>query len=433
MDGIITDCFAGGGGASLGIEMALGRSPDIAVNHDPEAVAMHAANHPNTHHLCGDIWDVRPSEACAGRDVALAWFSPDCTHFSRAKGGKPRSKKIRSLAWVVIRWARAVRPSVICVENVVEWLDWGPLLDDNTPDPSKLGFTFRRWLGELKACGYVVEMRALRACDYGAPTTRKRLFVVARCDGQPIVWPSPTHGVSTPLLPLQPYRSAAECIDWSTATCSIFWRAKPLADKTLARIARGVRKYVIESTPFMAPPTDAAHLLIQTGYGERAGQEPRSLDITTPLGTVVAGGAKHALVTAFLAKHYGGHENDGQSLTSPMSTITTQDHHALVTAHLVGDHRGEVRELLSRHGITKQCVVVNGQPYDISDIGMRMLTPRELYRAQGFPESYKIDIEVDGKPLSKSAQIRMVGNSAPPPVVAAIVGANVGEESAVAA
>jgi DNA (cytosine-5)-methyltransferase 1 len=186
---LIVDNFAGGGGASLGIEMAIGRSPDIAVNHDPRAVALHAANHPNTKHLIGDVWDVNPAEVCAGRPVGLAWFSPDCTHHSKAKGGKPRERKkaekSRGLAWVVVRWAKAVKPRVIILENVEEFADWGPLLEDGKPDKTRKGLTFRRWLGQLKAQGYEVEMRELRACDFGAPTIRKRLFVIARRGGRP--------------------------------------------------------------------------------------------------------------------------------------------------------------------------------------------------------------------------------------------------------
>lgn len=461
---MIVDNFAGGGGASLGIERALGRSPDIAVNHDPEAVALHAANHPGTRHLCGDVWDVKPAEVCAGRTVELAWFSPDCKHFSRAKGGKPVSKKIRGLAWVVTRWAAAVRPRVIILENVEEFETWGPLGDDDRPCPARRGQTFRRWLGRLRNLGYQVQWRSLKACDYGAPTTRQRLFLVARCDGQPIVWPERTHRPGT-------YRSAASCMEWQIPAPSIFERKRPLAEKTLRRIARGVGRYVLEAAePFLIPVThqgDArvhsvrepmrtitgaqrgefayvAPTLIQTGYGERPGQAPRALDLGQPLGTVVAGGVKHALVAAFLAKHYGGNENDGVPCTAPLATITAQDHHALVTTPLgAGDHVEDVRAFLTKFygtstgqplqlplgAITAQgqhlgLVTVHGQRLQLSDIGMRMLAPRELYRGQGFPDSYRIDIEVNGKPLSKTAQVRMCGNSVSPPVAEAVVRAN---------
>jgi DNA (cytosine-5)-methyltransferase 1 len=472
---LIVDSFAGGGGASTGIELALGRSPDIAINHDPEAVALHVANHPASRHFCESVWKVDPVEACGGRPVGLAWFSPDCKHFSKAKGGKPVSKKIRGLAWVVTRWAKAVRPRVICLENVEEFQTWGPLLEDGTPCPARRGLTFRRFVAKLRSYGYAVEWRELRACDYGAPTSRKRLFLVARCDGQPIAWPDPTHGPGR-----LPYLTAADCIDWSAPCPSIFDRAKPLAENTLRRIARGIRKYVIESArPFIveyhsarrpgddrAKPTEeplptqttanrfglVAPTLIQTGYGERPGQAPRSLDLHEPLGTVVAGGAKHALVSAFLAKHYGGHEGPGTSLRLPLDTITTQDHHALVTAQLGGepDRREQVRAFLLAYYGTEQApqlglpmptvtthdrfglVTVAGQDYVIADIGMRMLTPRELYRAQGFPSGYQIDIEHQGRPLTKTAQVRMAGNAVCPPIAAAIVRANCGELERVA-
>ena len=489
---LIIDSFAGGGGASTGIEMALGRSPDIAVNHDEAALAMHEVNHPNTQHLCGDVWDVDPVGACGGRSVDLAWFSPDCKHHSKAKGGKPRDAKIRALAWVVVRWARAVKPRVIILENVEEFQDWGPLLSNSLPDPKKIGSTFRVWLGKLKAAGYAVEMRELRACDFGAPTTRKRLFVIARCDGQPIVWPTPTHGPGR----AQPWRTAAECIDWSLPCPSIFGRKKPLADKTLRRIARGIQKFVIDNPRTFIVPTahagDArvhsideplrtvtgsrrgdhalvAPTLVQTGYGERKGQAPRILDLHQPLGTVVGCGQKHGLVATFLAKHNGGHEATGSKLDEPMHTVTAKDHHSLAAAFLTkyygtstgarvdepmptvtanaraGGHLAEVRAFLMKFaqnsvgqspqlplqtvmaGATRfGLVMVHGEPYEIVDIGMRMLQPRELFRAQGFPESYVIDHTPSGRQLTKTVQIRCCGNSVCPPLAAALVRANVG-------
>ena len=422
---VIVDSFAGGGGASLGIHRATGRSPDIAINHDAEAIALHAANHPDSDHHCENVWTVDPREATGGKPVALMWASPDCRHFSKAKNGKPTSNRVRGLAWVVVRWAKLVRPRLIILENVEEFATWGPLLVDGTPDPDKRGVTFRRWTGHLKRLGYDVEHRELRACDFGAPTTRKRLFVIARCDGQPIVWPTPTHGPGQS----QPWRTAAEVIDWGIPVPSIFGRTKPLADNTLARIARGVQKFIVESpAPFIVPDAGAAATLVQTGYGERDGQAPRALNIRAPLGTVVAGGAKHALVTAFLARHYTG--VIGQPLATPLSTVTTIDHSSLVRALLIKYYgTGEGQRLdrpldtvttHDRFGLA----TVEGTQYEIRDIGLRMLTPRELARAQGFPDDYRLEVSFDGAPLSRTAQTRMVGNSVCPPVAEALVRAN---------
>lgn len=529
---LIVDSFAGGGGASLGISWALGRGPDVAINHDAEAIALHAANHPDTHHYCENVWKVDPREACAGRPVGLMWLSPDCKHFSKAKGGKPVNKKVRGLAWVAVRWAKAVRPRVVVLENVEEFQGWGPLLANGHPCPVRKGLTFRRFVGRLRALGYVVEWRELRACDYGAPTTRKRLFLVARCDGQPIVWPKSTHGKGRP----KPWRTAAECIDWSLPCPSIFLTAaeaktigvkRPLAEATLRRIARGVQRYVLDAAePFIVgvggrmgqsaeravdrpyqtitAKGDAALVvptLINTRNGERDGQAPRVRDIAQPYATVTAKGSQGALVAAFLAKHYGGHETPGSQMTLPMDTVTVTDHHALVAAHVVkhyggrvgssleeplhtvtaesvhhgvvasslvklkgtsqdgqptdaplhtvqagGLHYAEVRAFLIKyygtdqdprlelplHAVTSRdrfgLVTVRGEQYTIADIGMRMLAPRELYRAQGFPDSYRIDIPFNGKPLSKTAQVRMCGNSVCPPLAEAIVRANYGAE-----
>lgn len=450
---LVVDNFAGGGGASTGIEAAIGRSVDIAINHDAEAIAMHQANHPATEHYCEDVFSVDPLAVTHGQPVGLAWFSPDCKHFSKAKGGKPVSKQIRGLAWVVIRWAETVKPRIIMLENVEEFRTWCPLLENGRPDPTKKGETFNEWVAQLQACGYVVEVRELKAADYGTPTSRKRLFVIARCDGWPIVWPIPTHGKG-----LKPYRTAAECIDWSIACPSIFERAKPLAEATLRRIARGVRRYVIEAAePFIVPLTHAgadrvhnlyeplrtitgAHrgelalavpTLIQTSYGERKGQAPRVPGLGKPLGTIMAQGQKHALVAAFLARHYGGHENDGADLRIPMHTVTAQDHHALVYAFLLA-YYGNEKEGISlakpmRTVVSKDrfaLVTVRGEEFYVADIGMRMLAPHELFRAQGFRSDYIINPLVNGKPLSKTAQMRMCGNSVCPPLAEALVRAN---------
>jgi len=324
VSGLIVDLFAGGGGASEGIRMALGRCPDVAINHDADAIAMHEANHPSTRHYHEDIFAVSPREATNGRPVSLLWASPSCTHFSRAKGGKPLNEQLRSLAWVVVDWAREVRPAVICLENVAEFQTWGPLLEDGTVDRARAGETFREFVSALVDLGYRVEWRVLNAADFGAPTSRRRLFLIARCDGLSLAWPAPTHGQG-----LLPVRTAAECIDWKLPVPSIFGRTRPLAEKTLARIEAGLQRYVFDAEkPFLVPDQAAVPFIIQTGYGERPGQAPRLLDLHAPLGTIVAGGAKVGLVYTWLAQ------------------------------------RG------------------------VADIGMRMLQPHELLAAQGFRPDY---------------------------------------------
>jgi DNA (cytosine-5)-methyltransferase 1 len=533
-NGLVIDNFAGGGGASTGIELGLGRPVDIAINHDPEAVAMHDINHPHTKHFCESVWEVDPRVIVDGRPVDLCWFSPDCKHFSKAKGGAPVKKEIRGLAWVAIRYAATVKPKVIMLENVEEFVTWGPLATDGRPCPKNKGRTFSSFVNALRRLGYQVDWRELRACDYGAPTIRKRLFLIARCDGQPIVWPDPTHGdpasEAVKAKRLKPWRTAAEIIDWSLPCPSIFTRKKPLAENTLRRIARGIQRYVLESSepflvkvnhgydnfrgqsldeplqtitsklgtgivvPTLAPfitehangstqrnmPADAplrticaqvkgghfavvSPTLVQVGYGERKGQAPRAPGLDKPLGTVVAGGGKHALVAAFLAKHYGGnYTGPGSSLESPLPTATTVDHNALVTSSLVklrnncigqdlrapvhtlttGGHMGVVRAFLLKyygtgdgqplqeplHTVTTKdrhaLVMIKGEPYEIVDIGMRMLEPHELFAAQGFPADYIHDRTAGGKKLSKAAQVRMCGNSVCPPVAAALVRAN---------
>lgn len=440
--------FAGVGGACDGARRAIGRDLDYAINHDAAAIAAHALNHPMTRHLRGDVYHYDPTELAGDGAIDFLWASPTCTYFSKAKGApldRRAASKVRALAWVVRRWARAVKPRVIFVENVEAFADWGPLTNEGKPDPTRRGATFRRWVKSLRDEGYRVEWRELRACDYGAPTSRKRLFVIARRDGLPIVWPAPTHGPGR-----IPYRSAASCIDFSIPCPSIFGRKKPLAEATLRRIARGIRRFVIETDrPFVVG--DQAAALIHRSNGERKGQAPRIYDIEKPLGTIVAGGVKHALVSAFLAKHYGGNEGPGQSLQLPLSTITCRDHHALVTASLEGERRDEVRAFLTQYNgqsigqplqlplgtITTRdrfgLVTVHGQAFEIRDIGMRMLTPRELARAQGFGDDYRLDPIVDGKRLGPTGQVKLIGNSVPPHVAEALVRANVIETGAVAA
>lgn len=650
---IIVDNFAGGGGASTGIELATGRSVDIAINHDENAVAMHTTNHPDTLHYCESVFDVNPMAATAGRPVGLAWFSPDCRHFSKAKGSKPVEKEIRGLAWIVIRWALAVRPRVMMLENVEEFKTWGPLIvsadGGQRPNPERAGETFEAFCGMLsggipaghaalaECCeflgitadgelaqqlvdglGYAVDYRELRACDFGAPTIRKRFFMVMRCDGVPVSWPEPTHGdPKSPAVQsgkLKAWRTAAECIDWSIPAPSIFDRKKPLAENTLKRIARGIQRFVIDNaSPFivkcnhtttkgkydcfrgqaLAEPLQTItkthgyavavpHLtkfrtgatgqvvnepmptvtagtskrpggnghalgvveaaltpffigaggpkysakprspeqpfntvcntnhscviapviarqfgasvghradepsatitaggggksqlvtptLIQMGYGERPGQEPRVLQLDNPLGTVTAGGNKFATVSTFLAKHYGGnYSGPGVGLDEPAHSVTTVDHHAVVASHLVklrgtcrdgqctdepmptvtagGQHVGEVKTTLAADGydehraqqtlafLREYCgedcdglVTVDGITYRIVDIGMRMLQPHELYRAQGFPEWYIIDRDYRGVKYAKDKQVARCGNAVPPPFAEALVRANLPE------
>ncbi|MEH4799091.1 DNA cytosine methyltransferase [Atlantibacter hermannii] len=640
---IIVDNFAGGGGASTGIELATGRSVDIAINHDENAVAMHTTNHPDTLHYCESVFDVNPMAATAGRPVGLAWFSPDCRHFSKAKGSKPVEKEIRGLAWIVIRWALAVRPRVMMLENVEEFKTWGPLLAaEMRPDPTRAGETFEAFCGMLscgvpaghpalaECCeflgiaaddeqaqqlvdglGYAVDHRELRACDYGAPTIRKRFFMVMRCDGVPVTWPKPTHGdpksSAVQAGSLAPWRTAAECIDWSIAAPSIFDRKKPLAENTLKRIARGIQRFVIDNaSPFivkcnhtsnrtsydcfrgqaLAEPLQTItkthgyavavpHLTkfrtgatgqavtepvptVTAGTSRRPGgnghalgvveaaltpflagnggseyqAKPRPLDkpahtilkesrscvvapviarqfgasvghrADEPSATITAGGGgKSQLVAACLAKHYGGNYqgagvgldepvhsvtmvdhhalltaqlmvnntgHPGGEADKPVHTITTGNHHGLVTSHLVklrgtcrdgqrtgepmptitagGLHVGEVKTMLAVESYDEQradqvlaflhqycgddydgLVTVDGIVYRIVDIGMRMLQPHELYRAQGFPEWYIIDRDYRGVKYAKDKQVARCGNAVPPPFAEALVRANLPE------
>lgn len=475
---LIVDNFAGGGGASLGIEQALGRSVDIAINHDPIAVAVHRANHPQTHHYCEDVWQVDPVKATAGRPVGLAWFSPDCKDFSKAKGGKPRSKKIRGLAWVVIKWAALKRPRIIVLENVEEFQEWGPLLPTGERCPKRKGSTFKSFVKRLQGMGYAVEWRELRACDYGAPTIRKRLYLIARCDGRPVVWPQPTH--ADPRQPhfrrlgLKPWRTAAECIDWSLPCHSIFLTKdqvkqlgikcqRPLAESTMRRLAKGVFKFVIEAKePFIVSLThqggdriEAVTQPLRTITGAQRGEKAlaipfvtehanasnqRNLPVDESFRTMCAEvkGGHFALVASFLSKFYG--TNIGQRTNAPIHSVTAQGNHiAEVRAFLTkyygqgGQDQGLTEPIhtiptLDRFGL----VVVAGVEYAISDIAMRMLAARELYRGQGFPDSYIIDLTVEyirrGKrqlrPLCSKDQIRLCGNSVCPDVAEAIVAAN---------
>lgn len=543
---LLVDNFAGGGGASTGIELATGYSVDIAINHDPEAIKMHKANHPNTKHYCENVWAVDPVKACGGHPVALAWFSPDCKHFSKAKGGKPKDKNIRGLAWVACRWAGLVRPRVIMLENVEEFKTWGPLGRRHHPIKSKQGETFQKFVQQLTDLGYEVEFRELVAADYGAPTMRKRFFMIARCDGKPIVWPEPTHApadsdeVKDGLL--KPYVGAYTQLDFSLPCPSIFDTSeeikekygiravRPLAPKTMERIARGLKKFVLDNPePFIVP----------IRYGERKGQAPRVHDIEKPLPTIVGSGKhylceptlapymgtnttnhpggnckdpihtittgnqhclisptliqyhsetaqgevrgqtiedpimtvdgsnRYGLVTSFIQKYYGGnYQGNGSDIKEPLHTITTLERNAMCAVNLIqmnnhcdgrdvkepiptitaGDgHFGEVRAFLIKYygqgtgqdikapldTVTAQdrfgLVTINGVDYQIVDIGLRMLEPKELYGCQGFPEDYIIDHDYTGKTYPRSEQVRRCGNAVCPPIPAALLRANLPE------
>ena len=571
---LIVDNFAGGGGASTGIELATGYSVDIAINHDPEAIKMHKANHPNTMHYCENVWAVDPVKACKEHPVGLAWFSPDCKHFSKAKGGKPKDKNIRGLAWVALRWAGLVRPRVIMLENVEEFKTWGPLNRRHHPIKSKQGRTFEKFVQQLTDLGYEVQFKELVAADYGVPTMRKRFFMIARCDGKPIIWPEPTHApadseeVKKGLL--KPYVGAYTQLDFSLPCPSIFDTSeeikekygiravRPLAQKTMDRIARGLKKFVLENPepfiiqcnhggerrpndirepmptitgkhgygivePYMVQckynneaqdiqkpigtlTTVGSHLLVEpklapymgtnttnhpgghckdpihtitTGnqqclisptliqyHSETSKDGVRGQTIENPIMTVDSSN-RYGLVTSFLHKYYdGGYKGAGETVENPLPTVTAWDHNSVVTANLIqmnnhcdgkdirqplptitaGDgHFGEVRAFLIKyygHGtghdikkpldtVTAQdrfgLVTINGSDYQIVDIGLRMLEPRELYGCQGFPDDYIIDHDYTGKTYPRSEQVRRCGNAVCPPIPAALVKANLPE------
>lgn len=510
-DEILVDNFAGGGGASTGIELATGKPITIAINHDPASIQMHIKNHPYTRHYCEDVYEIDPLEVTQGQKVALCWLSPDCKHFSKAKGGKPVDKKIRGLAWVALKWAAKVRPRVIILENVEEFKTWGPLRtirDPKTkrclvqikdkklrvadvgevipnslllkePNPKRKGETFTKFKKQLEELGYLVEYKELKACDYGAPTIRKRFFLIARCDGKPIVFPKPTHGNGKEL---KPYRTAAEIIDWSIPTKSIFERKKSLADNTLRRIAKGIDKFVLNNPDPLINKYESkieTPLIISLGH---TSQKNRSAAIEEPLRTIV-GKAEHCLVTPYLIQYHSEvKKNDirGQKVTQPLytldtnprispynpenstqqinflseyygngsavkinrplNTITTKDRNSLVEIKIEKIKNvlnfkkwDKVRNLLNDycdyHLKDNEIIIltINGIDYFISDIRLRMLVPRELYKAQGFPDDYVIDFDVNGKKYSKKEQVARCGNSVPPPFAEALVRANLPE------
>ncbi len=504
---LIVDSFAGGGGASTGIELATGRPVDIAINHDPDAILMHKTNHPHTEHIQASVWDVDPVEVCAGRPVGLLWASPDCKHFSKAKGGKPVDKHIRGLAWIVLRWAGTVRPRVIILENVEEFQTWGPVRRGR-PVKSKAGQTFTKWLGQLRDLGYDVEWRELVAADYGAPTTRKRFFLIARCDGRPIVWPERTHAPrdseAVKAGKLKPWRSAAEIIDWSATGYSIFASkrelkekygvnaVRPLADNTLRRVIRGVDMFTLKSgKPFIfqckfdnqpqsvdnplgtITAVNSHHVIAPSliQYHTERHEHVRGQNVTETLMTIDAAN-RYGLAAASLTAYYGA-ERHGQNAKAPLRTVTARDRAGLTLASLVkmkgtnlggavsepvqtitagGGHHGvvttevrkaepgaelhnwpKIRGLLNIHcgyALADDEVLLlelGGAWYFIADIGLRMLIPRELYRANGFPDDYIIDRDYTGREYPKSKQIARCGNAVPPPFAEALVCANLPE------
>ncbi|MCM1273213.1 MAG: DNA cytosine methyltransferase [Clostridium sp.] len=539
---LIIDNFAGGGGASTGIEMATGISVDIAINHDPEAIRLHKTNHPNTKHYCESVWDVDPIKVCKGHPVALAWFSPDCKHFSKAKGGKPKDKSIRGLAWVALRWAALVRPRVIMLENVEEFKTWGPLNRRHHPIKEKKGQTFHKFCGQLKDLGYTVEFKELVAADYGAPTSRKRLFMVARCDGKPIIFPEPTHAPMDSKAVqeghLQPYQGAYTKIDFTKPCPSIFDTAeeikekygikavRPLAPKTMERIASGLKKFVIDNeNPFIVQVNHSGSdwnyckgmnaplpvITSKNGFGivepyiVQIGQTgfsaDRSKDVRAPLTTIV-GKNEHCLVETRLApfimcnntgnngagvnaalptittgnrnfvvaptliQYHTSGQPRGQVVDKPIMTIDGSNRYGLVMSFLskfyktgVGQdireplhtittsagHFGEVRAFLIKYYgegtgqdirapldtvTTKDrfgLVTVNGVDYQIVDIGLRMLEPRELYGCQSFPDDYIIDRDYTGKQYSRTEQVKKCGNSVPPKMAEVLVRVNLPE------
>ena len=472
---LIIDNFAGGGGTSEGLEQAFGRPVDVAINHDPEALAMHAINHPHTLHLCESVWTVDPIAVTNNRPVALVWLSPDCKHFSKAKGGTPVAKHIRGLAWVGLRWIAKTKPRCVIYENVEEFQSWGPLVlgDDGEwyPDPNKRGKTFASFVRQIRAHGYSVEWRELRACDSGAPTIRKRLFLIARRDGLPIVWPDQSHAepVDRRVLAgnLAPWRTAADCIDFDIPAPSVFGRERPLVPNTLRRMARGLWRHVITSPePYIVDrPNGSADRLTAACLEQANGgfYDGDGRAVKAPLSTITASGTQQRLVMAYLVKYYSSGGQDAAA-NQPMHTLPTKGRMGLVEI----EHRAAVElseedraaamrcaDLLRQHlperfGACGDLVTIEhaGATWVLVDIGLRMLKPRELFRAQGFPEHYVIDeipdpaalfeggiqaadpMKVRRIPLSATAQVRMCGNSVSPYQAKAIALANFGHETA---
>lgn len=426
--GIIIDCFAGGGGASVGIEMALGRSVDIAINHDPEAIRMHKVNHPNTLHLTEDIFEVDLEHYVNGRKVDLMWASPDCTSHSKAKGGQPRNSGLRILPWAVFKHAKKITPDVIIMENVEEIQEWGPLDESGHPIKSRAGEDYKKFISAMISLGYVFDCRELIAADYGAPTTRKRWYAIFRKDGKPISWPVQTHSKVGGHLPK--WKECGDYIDWSDLGKSIFGRKKPLAEATMNRIGNGLKKYVFNSEkPYFVESKDAFSFLIQY-HGEQKAGDARGQLLTEPIKTIDTSN-RYGLISAFVTKFYK--TGVGQGLNEPLHTITTSPgHFGLVCAFLIKYYGGGTGQTIDRplDTITTKdrfglvSVSINGEQYAISDIFLRMLKPSELKIMQGFPEDYIIDRDIDWKPYPLKEQVARIGNSVVPVMAQALVKAN---------
>ena len=428
---LIIDCFAGGGGASVGIEMALGRPVDIAINHDPQAIRMHKVNHPDTLHLTEDIFKVDLKKYVAGRHVSLMWASPDCTSHSKAKGGQPRNKGLRILPWAVYKHAKAILPDVILMENVEEIQQWGPLDEAGHPIKERAGEDYKRFIAAMKKLGYDFDSRELVAADYGAPTTRKRWYAIFRRDGKPIVWPEPTHSKCGD----GGRRKWLECgdyIDWSDLGRSIFDRPKPLAEATMKRIANGYVKYVVNNdNPYIVNNHDAVSFLIQY-HGETREGDSRGQLLTEPIKTIDTSN-RYGLVTAFVTKFYK--TGIGQGCEEPLHTITTSPgHFGLISAFLIkyygtgcGQEAGRPLGTITtkdRFGLVNVITDIDGEKYVLKDIFLRILKPEELKRMQGFPEDYILNRDIEGKPYPVGEQVARIGNSVVPIMAQALVSAN---------
>ena len=426
--GLIIDCFAGGGGASTGIEMALGRQVDIAINHDPEAIRMHKVNHPDTLHLTEDIFKVDLEKYVKGRHVSLMWASPDCTSHSKAKGGKPREKGLRILPWAVYKHAKAILPDVIIMENVEEIQKWGPLDKQGYPIKELQGMEYNRFISKMKTLGYMFESRELIAADYGAPTTRKRWYAIFRRDGKDIQWPTPTHFKDHD----PKWIECGKYIDWSDFGSSIFDRKKPLCDATMKRIANGYVKYIVNNpNPYIVKDKEAHAFLIQY-HGEQKKGESRGQLLSEPIKTIDTSN-RYGLVTAFITKYYK--TGIGEGCDEPVHTITcSPGHFGLVSAFLVKYYGTGCGQRLSeplgtittrdRFGLVNIVTEIEGEKYILKDIFLRMLKPEELKRMQGFPKDYIIDRDINGKKYPKSQQVARIGNSVVPIMAEKLVAAN---------